>query len=92
MKIIHEKQQKIHNLYKSLIKNRTEENKNFPRVINTTDTKFIQEEIQLLSKGMKYNLHYKQKNWLETSTFEAETTISKLDITEQHYRYKKQKR
>jgi hypothetical protein len=62
MNVIHEKQQqKICNLSKSQIKDITEENKNYPRVINTTDTQFTQEEIQLLSKGLKYNLHYKLK-------------------------------
>jgi hypothetical protein len=27
--------------------------------------------MQLLRKGLKYNLHYKQKNWLETLALEA---------------------
>jgi hypothetical protein len=56
------------------------ENKNYPRVKNTTDTQFTQSKMQLLKKGLKYNLHYKQKNWLET---EAETAISKINATEQ---------
>jgi hypothetical protein len=34
---------------------------------------------------MKYNLHYKQKSWLETLALEAETAISNLDIIEQQY-------
>jgi hypothetical protein len=41
--------------------------------------------MQLLKKGLKYNLHYKQKNWLETLELEAETAISKMNATEQQY-------
>jgi hypothetical protein len=56
MNIMHEKQQqKICNLSKSQIKDTTSE-KNYPRIINTTDTRFTQEEIQLLSKGLKLTL------------------------------------
>jgi hypothetical protein len=38
-----------------------------------------------LSKGLKYNLHYKQKNWRETLGLEAKAAINNLDITEQQY-------
>jgi hypothetical protein len=48
------------------------ENRKCPRVMNTTDIYFIQEEVQLLNKGLKYNLCYKQKNWLDTLVLEAE--------------------
>jgi hypothetical protein len=41
--------------------------------------------MQLLKKGLKYSLHYKQKKWLETLALEAETTISKINATEQQY-------
>jgi hypothetical protein len=44
--------------------------------------------MQLLNKELKYNLYYKQKNWLETLALEAETAISKINATEQqYYRY-----
>jgi hypothetical protein len=82
---IHQKQHKIHNLTKSQTENITNENNHHPRVINTTDINFTQAEIQLLSKGLKYNLHYRRKNWLETLALEVETAISNLDITEQQY-------
>jgi hypothetical protein len=88
MKIIYEKQQqKICNLSK--LQKQTENtrmgNENYARVKNTTDTQFTQSEMQLLKKGLKYNLHYKEKNWLETLALEAETAISKINITEQQY-------
>jgi hypothetical protein len=40
--------------------------------------------MQLLSKGLKYNLHYKHKNWIETLALEAETAITQLAATEQN--------
>jgi hypothetical protein len=44
--------------------------------------------MQHLKKGLKYNLHYKQKYWLETLALEAETAITKINATEQqYYRY-----
>jgi hypothetical protein len=83
---IHQKHQhKVHNLTKSQTENITNKNNHYPRVINTTDINFTQDEIQLLIKGLKYYLHYKQKNWLETLALEAETAISNLYITEQQY-------
>jgi dihydroorotate dehydrogenase len=92
MNTIHKKQQqKIRNLSKlqTQTKNTPAENRNYPRVINTTNVQFTQNEMQLLRKGLKYNLHYKQKNWLETLALEAETAISKISATEQqYYRYR----
>jgi hypothetical protein len=87
MNTIHKKQQKIRNLTKlqTQTKNTPAENRNYPRVINTTDIHITQNEIQLLRKGLKYNLQYKQKNWLETLPLEAETAISKINATEQQY-------
>jgi CRISPR/Cas system-associated endonuclease Cas1 len=54
-----------------------------PKSSNTTDTLFTKEEIHLLNKGLQYNLHHKQKNWIETLGLEAETAISNLDPAEQ---------
>jgi predicted oxidoreductase (fatty acid repression mutant protein) len=63
MKIIHDKQHKIWNLSKSQTKNIMEgKNKTYSRIMNTTDTQFTHEQIKLLSKGLKYILHYRQKN------------------------------
>jgi hypothetical protein len=41
--------------------------------------------MQLLSKGLKYNLHQKHKKWIETLALEAEAALSHLDIIEQNY-------
>jgi hypothetical protein len=35
--------------------------------------------------SLKYNLHYKNKKWIETLALEAETAITNLDINEQNY-------
>jgi hypothetical protein len=64
---------------------KTNKNKNSTRVENQTNIQIIHEEIQILNKGLKYNLHYKNKNWIETLALEAETAISNLEITEQNY-------
>jgi hypothetical protein len=48
-------------------------------------TQFTHEEIQLLSKGLKYNLHHKYRKWIETLALEAETAKYNLVITEKNY-------
>jgi quinol monooxygenase YgiN len=55
------------------------------RVENLTDITFTSEETQLLSKGLKYNLHHKQSNWVKTLAIEADTAINRLDPTEQAF-------
>jgi len=49
-----------------------------PRVINKTNINFSTNELNLLNKGLKYNLPYKQKNWISTLAIEAETVITQL--------------
>jgi hypothetical protein len=59
MKVMYKKQQqKMHNLTKIQTKDITQEHENYARIINTTNTYFTQEEIQLLNIGLKYNLHH----------------------------------
>jgi hypothetical protein len=49
---------------------------------------FTHKEIQIMNKGLKYNLHYKNKKWIETLALEEETSISNLEVTEQdNYRH-----
>jgi hypothetical protein len=43
--------------------------------------------MQLLSKGLEYNLHCKHKYSLEALALYVETARSKLGIIEQHYTY-----
>jgi hypothetical protein len=37
--------------------------------------------MQLLNKGVKYNLHYKHKDWIKTLAIEADTAISQAHDT-----------
>jgi hypothetical protein len=77
---------KLADLAKSKTKNTTEDYVKFYRkVANNTDTKFSDEELALLNKGLKYNLIYKQKSWSTTLALEAETAINQLSILEQDY-------
>jgi hypothetical protein len=55
------------------------------RVENMSNVTFTGDEIQLLNKGLKYNLHHKKKDWMETLTIEAETSITQLKQEEQEY-------
>jgi hypothetical protein len=41
---------------------------------NITDVAFIDSEVQLVNKGLKYNLHYKHKNWIQTLAIEADNS------------------
>jgi hypothetical protein len=61
------------------------DNTQYTRVENQTNIQFTQEETQILGKGLKYNMHHKDKKWLETLALEAETAISNLEVTEQNY-------
>jgi ribosomal protein RSM22 (predicted rRNA methylase) len=36
----------------------------------------------LLQKGLKYNIHAKKKNWLQTLALEAKTAITQLPSNE----------
>jgi hypothetical protein len=50
-----------------------------------SDVTFTGDEIQLLNKGLKYNLHHKKRNWIETLAIEAETAITQINQEEQAY-------
>jgi hypothetical protein len=52
------------------------------RTENLTNITFTDDEMQLLNKGLKYNLHYKPKNWIRTLGLEAEIGIKQLPIKE----------
>jgi hypothetical protein len=47
----------------------------YPRVTNKTSISFTDEELTLLSTGLKYNLNHKRKYWLSYLALEAESTI-----------------
>jgi hypothetical protein len=44
----------------------------YKRVENLSNVAFTYDETQLLNKGLKYNLHHKRKNWIETLAMETE--------------------
>jgi flagellar biogenesis protein FliO len=41
--------------------------------------------MELLNKGLIYNLHHKPKNWLRTLAMQAEAGAKQLPIKEQNY-------
>jgi hypothetical protein len=53
-----------------------------PRVINNTNITFSDNEMELLQKGPKFNLHSKKKNWLQNLALEAETAVTLLPTTD----------
>jgi hypothetical protein len=57
----------------------------FKRVENLTNVTFTNDEINLLNKGLKYNLHHKQKNWIQTLAIEADSAVNLLPVNEQNY-------
>jgi hypothetical protein len=79
---IHKKYQKLDTKLKKLAKDQTaiqQHNQSFyPRVINDTDIIFSKQEMAMLQKGLKYNLHSKPKNWLQNLALEEETAIQAL--------------
>jgi flagellar biosynthesis component FlhA len=52
-------------------------------VINNANIKYTNDELNLLNKGLIYNLGYKNKNWIQTLALETETAIAQLPIIEQ---------
>jgi hypothetical protein len=41
--------------------------------------------MQLLNKGLKYNLHHKHKKWIQTLVIEADTAIHQLPEKDHGY-------
>jgi len=55
----------------------------YPRVVNKTDINITKDELDLLSKGLKYNLQHKNKFRLRNLACEAESAITMLPPNEQ---------
>jgi hypothetical protein len=51
----------------------------YPRVVNNTNIRFTADELNLLNKGIKYNVSYKNKNWTQTLALETERAIAQLN-------------
>jgi predicted glycosyltransferase involved in capsule biosynthesis len=84
-KVYMKQQQKIASMMRTQTTDTTNNITKHSRVENYTNIQFTHDEIQLLNKGLKYNLHYKNKKWIETLALEAETAITNLDINNQNY-------
>jgi hypothetical protein len=52
---------------------------------NFTNTILTEEEMLLLNKGLKYNLHYKPKTWIKRLALEAEMAINTIDKNQQNF-------
>ena len=50
----------------------------YPRVINNKNIEFSEEELNLLNKGLKYNLVSKPKSWMNNLASEADAAITML--------------
>ena len=50
--------------------------------MNNTDISFSNTEMSLLQKGPKYNLHTKNRNWIQNLALKAETAITQLPTNE----------
>jgi hypothetical protein len=57
----------------------------YQRIDNISNVIFTDEETQLLSKGLKYNLHHKRRHWIQTLAIEADTAINLLLSQQQTY-------
>jgi len=82
-------EQKLLNLSQNQVKAPAEHCTFYHKVINNTDITFSDNEITLLNKGLKYNLHQKKRRWLTDIALEAETAINSLPTADRPY-YRKQ--
>jgi hypothetical protein len=53
--------------------------------VNKTNVTFTKTETMLLEKGLKYNLHYKDKLWINRLALEADSATSLADPLQQNY-------
>ena len=92
-KVIQHKYKNLDKKLNKLIQEQTKTPKEihtfYPRLVNSTNITFTNNEIKLLEKGLKYNLHNRKKNWLTTLALEAETAITHLPTADRDY-YRKQ--
>jgi hypothetical protein len=57
----------------------------YTRLVNNTDITLTEPETKLLEKGLKYNLHYKNKHWINRLTLEAVAAVNLIDPLQQNY-------
>jgi len=73
---------KIKRLTRTQTKTPQEPHTFYTLIINNSNISFINSEITLLQKGMKYNTHSKKRNWIQNLALEAEIAITQLPSTE----------
>jgi hypothetical protein len=56
----------------------------YTRFVNDTNIIFSETETKLLEHGLKYNLHYKNKHWINRLALEADTAINSIDPLHQN--------
>jgi len=92
-KLISEKYEKLGKKLQMLTQEQTVAPKThhsfYPRVVNKSNITFTNDEVTLLNKGLKYNLHRKKGKWLTNLALEAEKAINLLPFTDREY-YRKQ--
>jgi hypothetical protein len=59
--------------------------KYFPRVINKTDIVFSNKEYTNFSKGLKYDLQFKKKEWIKNLALEAENALNFVHVKDQDF-------
>ena len=74
---------KIHKLTQTQVKESRNHTQFYPRVKKETTITFSEEEMELLNKGLKYNLGHKKKSWISNLALEAENAIMSLPTSEQ---------
>lgn len=70
---------------KQITTHASNEIKYFPRVINKTDIVFSNEEYTIFSKGLKYNLQFKKKEWIKNLALEAENALNFVHVKDQDF-------
>jgi hypothetical protein len=57
----------------------------YKRIENLSNVTFTDNKMQLLNKGLKYNLHHQHKKWIQTLAIKADTAINLLADKDQSY-------
>ena len=77
--------QKIEKLIKSQTDKPRIYSRFYPKVVNKTNISFTNEDTALLNKGLKYNLHHKDKHWVSNLALEAEAALTPLPPSKQEH-------
>ena len=88
-KNLDEKISRLTNTQKEAVQNNTTF---YPRVENKTDIPLTKEELDLLNKGLKYNLDHKHRHWINNLALEAENAVTLLPPVEQEYTWHQEAR